>query len=83
LNKHKKIDSPYNTYKYKGVPPGPICLPEKSSVDAVLNYEKHDYIFFCAKPDYSGYHNFSKTLRQHESYAREYRRFLNRERIYR
>lgn len=82
LNKHKEIDSPYNTYKYKGVPPGPICLPEKSSIDAVLNYEKHGYIFFCAKPDYSGYHNFSKSLRQHESYAREYRRFLNCEGIY-
>ncbi|MEA1875159.1 MAG: endolytic transglycosylase MltG [Bacteroidota bacterium] len=83
LNRHKKIDSPFNTYKFPGIPPGPICLPEKSSIDAVLNYENHDYIFFCAKPDYSGYHNFSKTLRQHGYYAREYRRFLNRERIYR
>lgn len=83
LNKHKEIDSPYNTYKYKGIPPGPICLPEKSSIDAVLNFEKHDYIFFCARPDYSGYHNFSKSLRQHEAYAREYRRFLNKEGIYR
>jgi len=83
LNRHKKIDSPYNTYIYKGIPPGPICLPDKSSIDAVLNFEKHDYIFFCAKPDYRGYHNFSKTLRQHEAYAREYRSFLNSERIYR
>jgi UPF0755 protein len=83
LNRHTKIDSPFNTYKYPGTPPGPICLPEKSSIDAVLNFQKHDYIFFSAKPDYSGYHNFSKTLRQHEAYAREYRRFLNSERIYR
>jgi UPF0755 protein len=82
LNRHITIDSPFNTYKNPGIPPGPISLPEKSSIDAVLNYEKHDYIFFSAKPDYSGYHNFAKTLRQHEAYAREYRRFLNRERIY-
>lgn len=82
LNKHKQIDSPYNTYKYKGVPPGPILLPEKSSIDAVLNYKKHRYLFFCAKPDYSGYHNFSVTNRQHTNYARIYRQFLNREGIY-
>ncbi len=81
LNRHKEIDSPFNTYKYKGIPPGPICLPEKSSIDAVLNYEKHDYLFFCAKPDYSGYHNFSKTNRQHQKYANQYHRFLNREGI--
>jgi UPF0755 protein len=83
LNKHKKIDSPYNTYRYNGIPPGPICLPEKSSIESVLNYEKHNYIFFCAKPDYSGYHNFSVTHKQHQQYARKYWKFLNREKIYR
>ncbi|MDA3819995.1 MAG: endolytic transglycosylase MltG [Candidatus Delongbacteria bacterium] len=82
LNKHKKIDSPYNTYLYPGLPPGPICLPSISSIDAVLNYEKHDYLFFCAKPDNSGYHNFSETYAQHRQYAREYRQFLNSNNIY-
>jgi UPF0755 protein len=83
LNVHKEIMSPYNTYRNIGIPPGPINLPEKTSIDAVLNFEKHDYLFFCAKPDYSGYHNFSKTNRQHEAFARQYRQFLNREKIYR
>ena len=62
LNVHKAIESPYNTYKYKGLPPGPICLPSISSIDAVLNYEKHHYMYFCAKPDMSGSHNFAVTL---------------------
>lgn len=81
LNKHKKIESPYNTYKYKGLPPGPINLPEISSLEAVLNSEKHDYIFMCAKADFSGYHDFSKTNRQHERYAKAYQRELNRRKI--
>lgn len=81
LNKHKKIESPYNTYKYLGLPPGPINLPEISSLEAVLNSEKHDYIFMCAKADFSGYHDFSKTNRQHEKYAKAYRRELNRRKI--
>ncbi|MFO7791152.1 MAG: endolytic transglycosylase MltG [Bacteroidales bacterium] len=82
LNKHKSIDSPYNTYMYPGLPPGPICLPSVSSIDAVLNYEEHDYLFFCAKPDNSGYHNFSETYAQHQQYARVYRQFLNNNKIY-
>ncbi|MBU0489006.1 MAG: endolytic transglycosylase MltG [Bacteroidetes bacterium] len=81
LDKHKKIDSPYNTYLYPGLPPGPICLPEISSLDAVLNYEKHDYYFFCAKPDFSGYHNFSKSNAQHEQYAKLYHNALNKRKI--
>lgn len=81
LNKHLTFDSPYNTYMYKGLPPGPICLPEISSLKAVLNYEKHDYIFMCAKADFSGYHEFAKTLRQHNVYARRYQRELNKRRI--
>lgn len=83
LNKHKKIDSPYNTYRYAGIPPGPICLPEISSIDAVLNYEKHKYLYFCAKPDFSGYHNFARTLKQHNKNAQAYQRELNKRRIYR
>ena len=82
LNKHKKIDSPYNTYKYAGLPPGPICIPDISSIDGVLNYKKHSYLYMCAKPDFSGYHNFAKTLKQHNRNAAAYRRELNKRRIY-
>lgn len=78
LNKDKEIDSPYNTYKNIGLPPAPINLPEISSIDAVLNHEKHSYIFMCAKEDFSGYHNFSTNLRQHNIYARRYHRALNK-----
>ncbi len=81
LKKHLKIDSPYNTYKYTGLPPGPICLPSISSIDAVLNYEDHNYIFFCAKEDFSGYHNFAKTLSQHNINARRYQQELNKRKI--
>ncbi|PWJ40074.1 endolytic transglycosylase MltG [Sediminitomix flava] len=83
LTKHLQVDSPYNTYKYKGLPPGPINLPEISSIDAVLNYEKHRYIFMCAKEDFSGYHNFAINSSQHSVNAAKYRRALNRKRIYR
>ncbi len=83
LNRDKEIDSPYNTYKYTGLPPSPINLPEISSIDAVLNYAKHKYIFMCAKEDFSGYHNFSKNLSQHMIYARRYQRALNKKKIYR
>lgn len=81
LNKHKLIESPYNTYKYTGLPPGPIITPPISYLDAVLNYESHNYIFFCARPDYSGYHAFAKTNAQHEVNARKYYAFLNKEGI--
>ena len=83
LNRHKTIDSPYNTYKYAGLPPGPICAPPPVAIDAVLNYETHPYLYFCAKADLSGYHNFSKTLAQHNQYAREYQQMLSRNRVYR
>jgi UPF0755 protein len=82
LNKHKQLDSPYNTYKYYGLPPGPICIPDIASIDAVLNFEKHKYIYMCAKPDFSGYHNFAKTLKEHNKNAEAYRRELNKRRIY-
>lgn len=83
LNKDKAIDSPYNTYKNTGLPPGPVNMPDKSSLKAVLNYEKHNYIFMCAKEDFSGYHYFSETLRQHNIYARRYQRALNKQKVYR
>jgi len=83
LNRHKEIESPYNTYMYKGLPPGPINIPSPSSINAVLNYEKHEYIFFCAKPDFSGYHAFAKTLSEHNANARAYQQALNKLDIYR
>lgn len=82
LNKHKKVESPYNTYKYKGLPPGPIRQPSTKVVDAVLRYKKHKYLYFCARYDFSGYHYFSKTLSQHNKYAQKYRIELNKRRIY-
>jgi len=83
LNKHKKIDSPYNTYKYKGLPPGPICLPSISSINAVLNAKKHSYLFFCAKADNSGYHSFAATYKEHLRNARAFQRELNRRKVFR
>lgn len=81
LFKHLEVESPYNTYKYKGLPPGAISFPESQTIDAVLDYEKHDYMYMCAKPEYSGYHNFSKTLSQHNVYAKQYQKWLNSEGI--
>jgi len=78
LLKHMEVVSPYNTYKNPGLPPSPIMLPEISALDAVLNYEPTDYIFFCAKEDFSGYHYFSKTNAQHEAYARKYQAQLDK-----
>ena len=77
LKKHTRFDSPYNTYKYPGLPPGPICLPSISTMDAVLYHEEHDYLFFCAKEDFSFFLNFAKTLRQHSANARRYQKALN------
>lgn len=83
LFKHLETDSPYNTYKHAGLPPGPIGCPSINGIDAVLNAEKHDYIYFAAKSDLSGYHNFSRTLSEHNRYANQYQRELNKRRIYR
>jgi len=83
LYKHLEINSPYNTYKHAGLPPGPIRCPSIEAIDAVLNAEKHDYLFFAAKPDFSGYHNFSRTLSEHNRYANQYQRELNKRRIFR
>ena len=81
LKKDLKYDSPYNTYKYKGLPIGPISLPSISAIDAVLNYQKHEYLYMCAKEDFSGYHNFAKSVKQHYANAAKYRKALNEKNI--
>lgn len=78
LNKHLRIDSPYNTYKYYGLPPGIISMPSITAVDAVLNYEKHKYYFFAADPNRPGYHNFAKSLSEHKKNARLLHKDLSR-----
>ncbi len=79
LNRHLEIDSPYNTYKYAGLPPGPITMPPVAAIDAVLNYEYHDYLYFCANDSFDGRHAFAKTLSAHNENARRYQRALSRE----
>jgi UPF0755 protein len=81
LNKHTAIESPYNTYIHKGLPPGPICIPSVASVDAVLNHQVHNYIYFCAREDLSGYHNFAATLAGHNQNAKRYQAELNKRNI--
>lgn len=72
LYTHLKTPSPYNTYQVSGLPPGPICIPQISSIESVLHYEAHDFIYFCAKDDFSGYHNFASTLQEHDVNAKNY-----------
>lgn len=76
LNVHKEVKSPYNTYMYAGLPPGPINMPSIRSIDAVLEPEKHNYIYMCAKEDFSGNHNFAATLSEHNRNAARYQRAL-------
>ncbi|MCU4165038.1 endolytic transglycosylase MltG [Carboxylicivirga caseinilyticus] len=83
LTKDLEINSPYNTYKYGGLPPGPIRIPSISGINAVLNHTKHDYLYMCAKEDFSGYHNFAKTLKQHNQNAAKFQKALNKRKIYR
>ena len=81
LNKHLEHDSPYNTYKYAGLPPGPIRIPSIQGLESVLHYTHHDYLYMCAKEDFSGTHNFARTLSQHLANARRYQQALNRRNI--
>ncbi len=81
LTRHTKIDSPYNTYQNQGLPPGPICMPSVAAIDAVLNYTEHKYLYFCAKEDFSGRHNFARTLAEHNRNARAYAAALDRANI--
>lgn len=77
LNVHKEIESPYNTYKNRGLPPGLIAMPDISAINAVLNYEKHSYLYFAADAKRFGFHKFAKTLAQHNVNARAYQRYLS------
>ncbi|WNH11681.1 endolytic transglycosylase MltG [Thalassobellus suaedae] len=77
LNVHKDIESPYNTYKNLGLPPGLIAMPDISAIDAVLSYEKHKYLYFAADAKHFGFHKFAKTLTQHNVNARAYQRYLS------
>jgi UPF0755 protein len=81
LYKDLTLDSPYNTYKYRELPPGPIWMPDISSIDAVLNYEDHDYFYFVADVENFGYHKFAKTLAQHNANKRAYVRWINEQGI--
>lgn len=78
LKSHTEYDSPYNTYKYAGLPPAPICIPSIDAIDAVLNYEEHNYLYFCASPDFDGTHLFARTLKEHNANAAKYRKALDR-----
>ena len=78
-----RIESPWNTYYVDGLPPGPICIPEKSSIEAVLDAPEHDYIYMCAKEDFSGYHNFAVDYSEHEANAKRYQNALNERNIMR
>lgn len=81
LFEHLEIDSPYNTYKHAGLPPGPLRVPTIKGMDSVLNYMKHNYLYMCAKEDFSGRHNFAATLAEHNRNANRYRAELNRRKI--
>lgn len=77
LNVHLQVESPYNTYLHEGLPPGPIRIPSIKGIDSVLNYDKNDYYYMCAKDDFSGRHNFAKTHAEHQIFAQRYRKALN------
>ncbi len=81
LYKHLRTDSPYNTYLYRGLPPGPIMMPSIAAIDAVLDFQRHDYIYMCAKDDFSGYHNFAVTQAEHNINARKFQQALNERNI--
>ncbi len=74
----KEVNSPYNTYRFKGLPPGPICLVNQQAIDATLNYSKHNFIFFCAKPALNGFSDFSSTYEQHKKYASAYQKAMDK-----
>ena len=78
LYRHLTVDSPYNTYKYAGLPPGPITIPQISGIDAVLNYQKHNYYYFCASDKLDGTHKFAESSDRHNANARKYQNAISR-----
>ncbi|MGZ3904994.1 MAG: endolytic transglycosylase MltG [Bacteroidia bacterium] len=78
LNEDKDINSPYNTYRTRGLPPGPICLPYTQAMDAVLNYKRHNFVYFCAKPSLNGFSDYSETYEQHRRFAEAYQREMDK-----
>ena len=83
LLKDLKIDSPYNTYTHRGVPPSLIAMPDISAIDGVLNAQKHSYFYMCANVDKIGYHTFARSLAQHNRNAAKYHRWMNKQKIHR
>ena len=81
LFRHLEVDSPYNTYLYPGLPPGPITIPSIRGIDAVLDYEHHNYLYFCANANMDGTHKFARTLSEHNRNARAYQAALNKLKI--
>lgn len=81
LHKHLEADSPYNTYKHAGLPPGPIRIASIQGIESVLNHAHHDYLYMCAKEDFSGTHNFATTFAEHQANARRYQQALNNRNI--
>lgn len=82
LHSHLKVESPYNTYRNTGLPPSPICMPSIEAIDGVLDFEEHDYMYFCARPTFDGHHNFAATYSEHLRNARAYAAELNKRKIY-
>ena len=80
-NSHLACDNPYNTYKYAGLPPGPICVPSPQAINAVLHPAQHNYLYMCAKEDFSSAHNFAATYAEHLANARRYQQALNQRNI--
>jgi len=83
LLKDLKVDSPYNTYKNKGLPPGPITMPDLHVLEAVLNAEQHPYLYFVVNPQKAGFHLFASTLREHNRNKKKYTQWLNQRRVFR
>ena len=81
LHKHLTYRSPFNTYINRGLPPAPICIPSIDAIDAVLNYSEHKYLYFCARPELDGRHNFARTLKEHNANARKYAAAIDKLRI--
>lgn len=81
LHKHLTYRSPFNTYINRGLPPAPICIPSIEAIDAVLNYTEHDYLYFCARPEFDGRHNFARTLKEHNLNAQRYAKAISKLRI--